>query len=256
MIKKFLLFLLICCSFALSLSFTLSEPSFAKEEQTNYVDSNCIDVLGFKSWNCGVSITNNQESLKGGIWMIAVNILNDITVAAAYLVLGYVIYGGYLYIFSAGDPGKVATGKKTLSQAFIGLAIVMSANAIMSVIRFALLGASGSFSCDLTSGGGCISPEDANGMVTRTIQWFIGMAGVVSAIFVVYGGIAYISSSGDPSKLQKAKSVILYALIGLAIVALAEFITAFVSEMIRNAQSASTDNTIITKEVYENKQIN
>ena len=89
---------------------------------------NCGGFLGFVSWDCGIkNDISNEDDLKSETWKIAANIAADITVLAAYLVLGYVIYGGYLYTFSSGDPGKIATGKKTLSQAFIGLAIVMLA---------------------------------------------------------------------------------------------------------------------------------
>ena len=105
------------------------------------------------------------------------------------------------------------------------------------------------------SGTNCIN---ANDLVTNAIQWFIGIAGAVALIFVVYGGIAYTTSAGDPSKLQKAKQTIIYALIGLAIVALAEAITAFVSGMIRNADNAATsyiNQTTISKESHEIKNL-
>ncbi len=209
--------------------------------------------LGLTSWDCGVNISD-EDSLKAGILQIAANVATDITIIAAYLVIGFVIYGGYLYMFSYGDPNKAASGKKTLTNAFIGLAIVMSAYLILSTIRFALLGASGKFNCDLLSetGAGCVN---ANDVVTHAIQWFIAIAGVVALIFVVYGAISYITSSGDPTKLQKAKQSIIYALIGLAIVALAEAITAFVSGMIRDANNAAsyTNQTIISKELHEIK---
>ena len=61
---------------------------------------------------------HDKDSIKAGVWTIAANVLTDITVIASYLVLGYVIYGGYLYIFSAGDPGRTAAGRKTLAHAF------------------------------------------------------------------------------------------------------------------------------------------
>ena len=213
--------------------------------------SECLNFLGLTSWDCGVEI-KDEETLKTGIWQIVANVATDITVVAAYLVLGYVIYGGYLYIFSTGDANKVASGKKTLSQAFIGLAIVMSAYLIISTIRFALLGASGTLSnCATTE---CVK---ANDLITNAISWIIGIAGAVALIFVVHGGIAYATSSGDANKLQKAKQTILYALIGLIIVALAEAITAFVSGIIRNADSASSsiNQTIISKELHEIKNI-
>lgn len=207
----------------------------------------CRYLAGFTSWDCGVNISN-QDSLKSGIWTIAVNVLTDITVLAAYLVVGYVIYGGYLYVFSGGEPNKVLAGKKTLSQAFIGLAIVMSAHLIMSTIRFALLGNGNLSDCVNTQ---CVDPGS---LFVNGVQWAIGIGGAVAAIFVIYGAITYITSSGDPSKLQKAKQMITYALIGLAIVALAEVITAFVSSRIRSANNnAFINQTIISKEVYEIK---
>lgn len=229
------------------------EKTESKETKstTTYVDGTCNYFLGLTSWNCGVNI-HDEESLKTGIWTIVANVATDITVIAAYLVLGYVIYGGYLYIFSSGDPGKVSAGKKTLTQAFIGLAIVMSANIIMNTIRFALLGSSRNLlNCATES---CVDP---GALVTNVIQWVIGIAGAVAAIFVVQGGIAYTTSAGDPGKLQKAKQTITYALIGLAIVALAELITAFVSGMIRNAGNTTgyINQTIISKESHEIKNL-
>ena len=213
----------------------------------------CQGFLGLTSWDCGVHISD-EASLKNGIWQIVANIATDITVIAAYLVLGYVIYGGYQYIFSAGDPGKLASGKKTITHAFIGLAIVMSADVIMSTIRFALLGASGRFDCNPLQEQKCIgNPSD---LVSGAIQWVVGVAGLVAAIFVVYGGIAYVTSAGEPSKIQKAKQIILYALIGLAVVGLAELITAFVSGLLRDAGadgSAFTNTNIIAKEIHDNK---
>ena len=219
---------------------------------SSLVDSTCNYILGLTSWNCGVDI-HDEDSLKTGIWTIVANVATDITVIAAYLVLGYVIYGGYLYSFSAGDPGKVTTGKKTLIHAFTGLAIVMLANVIMNAIRFALLGAGGVLgACNIQTGAGtCVDPTT---LVTGAINWFIAIAGLVSVIFIIYGGITYITSSGDPGKAKKAKDMILYSLIGLAIVALATIITAFVSNIIKDASTTSLLNeTNISKEVYEIK---
>ena len=51
------------------------------------------------------------------------------------------------------------------------------------------------------------------------------MAGLVATGFFVFGGIVYITSSGNPEQLQKAKRTIQYSAIGLAIV-IASFILA------------------------------
>lgn len=223
-----------------------------ESDPTNFSfnDEDCGEpFLGLIAWCDGVNI-HDQESLKYGIWQIAANVVTDITIIAAYLIIGYVIYGGYLYMLSAGDTGKVATGKKALTQAFIGLAIIMSAHIILATIRVILLGAEGKL--DNCATEACATVPGT--VIINALQWAIGVAGFVAAIFVVYGGISYATSSGEAAKLQKAKQTILYALIGLAIVALAELITAFVSNIIRDATSTSQINqTIIVKELHENK---
>lgn len=195
----------------------------------------CDYFLGMPSWNCNANLEpSNQTEIIDMIVMIAANIFTCITVAAAYLVLGYVIYGGYLYIFSSGDPGKAANGRKTLTRAFIGLAIVAAANIILTTIRVAF-GASFTANCLNGAADGCI---DEQTLVTNTIGWIIGVAGIVAAIFVVIGGISYITSAGDAGKLQKAKNTILYACIGLVIVGLSQLIVSFVSGIIRDSTSA------------------
>ena len=192
---------------------------------------NCRYFLGMVSWDCGTTSMNSESTLVANIAKIADNILTDVTVIAAYLVLGYVIYGGYLYMFSAGDPGKAAAGKKTITQAFIGLGITMGAYIIFSGIRIALIGNTSLGNCALTQ---CVTPDK---MVTHAARWVVGIAGAVAAIFVVIGAAGYITASGDPGKLQKAKSTILYALIGLTIAALSEVLIAFVVGIIDGATS-------------------
>ena len=63
----------------------------------------------------------------------------------------------------------------------------------------------------------------------RTIlTGIIGIMGVICIIFVVVGGVQYLTSGGDAAKVEKGKKTILYALIGLIICALAFAIVQFV----------------------------
>lgn len=249
MIKRFLIVFVIISTLTLAI-LPVTNSAHAVESFTG----GCREILGLTSWDCDVNISD-QESLVSGIITIAANIFKDITVIAAYLILGYVIYGGYQYTFSGGDPGKIANGKKTLTHGFIGLAIVLSANVILNTIRIAI-GANFTESCATQQ---CVDPTE---MVTNAIQWVIGIAGTVSVIFVVYGGILYVTSSGDPNKAQRARNMIMYALIGLAVVALAEIITAFVTNIINNAVDGenayylnSSYQQTISKEVHEHKTL-
>ena len=207
----------------------------------------CGYFLGMRSWDCEVPKVESESDLKFAIPQIALNVAEDLSILVAYLIIGYVIYAGYLYMFSGGDPNKAATGKKALVHAFTGLAIAMSANLIMNTIRITLLGSGGRFiNCENQV---CVDPSD---LVIRVINWFIGVAGVVSVVFLIYGGVLHITSSGDPTKAKKARDVMKYSLIGLAIVALVTTITALISNAIRTANDTSYINQLlISKEVHE-----
>ncbi len=188
--------------------------------------SDCRQLLGLTSWDCGVNISS-EDTLVSGIWQIVLNVLTNISIIAAYLVLGYVIYGGYLYTMSGGSADKIMSGKKTITRAFIGLGIIALANLIMNTIRFVLIGANNNLlDCATTE---CVNPTN---MISGAIQWTIGIVGVVAVIFVVYGGISFMTSAGDPGKVKKAKDMILYSTIGIIVVTLAEIITAFVTNII------------------------
>lgn len=52
-----------------------------------------------------------------------------------------IIYGGYLWMTSAGNETKVLKAKKTITQATIGLIIVISSYAISSFVIHALVNA-------------------------------------------------------------------------------------------------------------------
>ena len=221
----------------------LSSFSFNFFSSTSVSAARCEEFLGMPSWDCNTNFdvesgsVPDSEALKTGIWTAVANVFSAITILASYLVIGFVIYGGYLYIFSGGDSGKVAAGRQTLARAFIGLAIVMLAHIILSSIRIAL-GFNISQDCASTK---CIEPGD---MFVSAIDWVIRIAGAVSAIFLVYGGIAYITSTGDAQKALKARNIILYSLIGLIIVALSMTITAFVSNIIREGAFAPPPSII------------
>jgi hypothetical protein len=67
-----------------------------------------------------------------------------------------------------------------------------------------------------------------NNLIKRIVDFFSLIVGAVSIIMIIYGGFKYITSAGNDSNVGAAKNTILYALIGLIIVALAQVIVRFV----------------------------
>jgi hypothetical protein len=67
-----------------------------------------------------------------------------------------------------------------------------------------------------------------NKIITLVINIFSIAVGVVSVIMIIIGGFKYITSGGDSGNVTGAKNTILYAIIGLVVVALAQLIVKFV----------------------------
>lgn len=86
------------------------------------------------------------------------------------------------------------------------------------------------------SGGTCTASNTntsgattkVNSLVHDIINIFSWVVGVVSVIMIIVGGFRYITSGGDSNNVSAAKNTIIYAIIGLIIVALAQFIVQFV----------------------------
>lgn len=67
-----------------------------------------------------------------------------------------------------------------------------------------------------------------NSIIETIVNIFSVLVGVVAVIMIIWGGLRYITSGGDSGKITSAKNTIIYALIGLVVVALAQFIVKFV----------------------------
>lgn len=67
-----------------------------------------------------------------------------------------------------------------------------------------------------------------NGVLAKATQLIAVIAGVAALIMLVVSGLFYVTSDGDPSKISSAKSTLIGAIIGLAIVAVAQGLITFV----------------------------
>lgn len=65
-------------------------------------------------------------------------------------------------------------------------------------------------------------------IITTVVNIISIIVGVVAVIMIIWGGLKYITSGGESGKITSAKNTIIYALIGLVVVALAQFIVRFV----------------------------
>lgn len=78
----------------------------------------------------------------------------------------------------------------------------------------------------------CVTDTTASTKVNDTVRdalnLFSAIVGIIAVVMIIVGGIKYITSSGESGAIQTAKNTILYAVIGLVVVALAQIIVKFV----------------------------
>lgn len=71
--------------------------------------------------------------------------------------------------------------------------------------------------------------------IRSVIQLIAGLAGLIATGFFVIGGFGYITSSGNPEHLDRAKRTLLWSGIGLAIVIAAFVISSIIVELAKNS---------------------
>lgn len=84
------------------------------------------------------------------------------------------------------------------------------------------------------SGNNSDPTSKVNDIIKLVINIFSLIVGVIAVVMIIVGGLKYITSSGDSSNVSGAKNTILYAIVGLVIVALAQIIVRFVLAKVTN----------------------
>jgi len=113
--------------FSLFLSLGLEERAFAWEPYRN------LPVL--------------NPLAEGRVTFVTIveNILGIVLWAAGILAFGYLVYGGIIYITSAGNEDKAKQGKSAIISAVIGIVIVLLSLVIMGWARRFLESSGGEF---------------------------------------------------------------------------------------------------------------
>lgn len=119
--------------------------------------------------------------------------------------------------------------------AFATLPLLLAGGAVANAadnttIQGGVCGGADNLSLDSTAGNGCNITGQSNldHILTVVINIFSVVVGVVAVIMIIVGGFRYITSGGKQESVTGAKNTLLYAIIGLVIVALAQIIVRFV----------------------------
>jgi hypothetical protein len=77
--------------------------------------------------------------------------------------------------------------------------------------------------------------ERVNSLIKTIVNLLSAVVGIVAVVMIIFGGLRYITSGGNDTSVTGAKNTILYAIIGLIIVALAQVLVRFTLNKVTNS---------------------
>jgi hypothetical protein len=88
---------------------------------------------------------------------------------------------------------------------------------------------------------------DLVGMIGVVVKYSLGLVGALALAMIVYGGFLYITAAGDPKQIEKAKTVIIYAIIGIIVIGVSFALVSFVVDAFSgNSSNSSGGNGAIS----------
>jgi len=79
------------------------------------------------------------------------------------------------------------------------------------------------------------SPSDISRIVRAVFDWLAGIILVISLIMIFYAAILYMTAGASETTLAKSKTVLIYAIVGLAVAILAYSFRPFLETFFRGA---------------------
>lgn len=153
----------------------------------------------------------------------SVNSVLDLLFAlAGALAMIFILIGAVRFTTAGGDPQGVASGRRTVIYALVGLVITMMAVTITSIVGGEAQQIAG-------ESNPLFGP---NGVITALVRWLQFAVGAASVFGIIYGAIRYVTSAGVPQSAQAGRSAIIYSIIGIVVALMAGFLVAFVLERI------------------------
>ena len=84
----------------------------------------------------------------------------------------------------------------------------------------------------LAAGNFGLTNRPLRDIIGDVINWLLGISTGIAVLFMIIGGIYYITAAGDESQMETAKKILKYAIIGIFVVGISYAIVKTVANMI------------------------
>jgi hypothetical protein len=141
--------------------------------------------------------------------LVLTSLLDALKGLVVTLAIIFIVLGGILYMMSAGDPAMLKRAKDCWTGAVIGLAIVVAAPTFLKQVQIILGGT--------MTGGGMDAALTIQDIATNVASTLLSIVGIIAIISLVVAGSMYMTAYGDEKRIETAKKMGTYAIIGIIV---------------------------------------
>jgi uncharacterized membrane protein len=98
----------------------------------------------------------------------------------------------------------------------------------------------------VTCGSGGSITTGVKSLAAKVVNIFSIIVGIVSVIMIIYAGFKYVTSGGESNSVSSAKNTLIYAIIGIIVVVLAQLIVHYVLNTANSVAAPTGLQGIIT----------
>lgn len=210
----------------LGLSLTNPTVSFANQPvNLNFAD----EAVGKLP---SVEIENaDQDNYSQNFANLIGQILRIVMAVAGLALLIMLLWGGLEWVTAGNDKGKLEKARGRMVQGALGIFVLGASIALFGVIQQILnicIISFEPFSCQTgaeavvgSTNTGAGYSTSLGGFLTSMLTIVMAVAGLALFIMLLWGGISWITSGGDKSKAEEARSRITTAVVGMIVLAAA-----------------------------------
>ncbi len=119
--------------------------------------------------------------------------------------------------------------------------IALLAILVFSLLLISISSAATSFAAELNIKNPFGETSDIYTLIKKIIDFLFGIAVLLTPIIIIYAGFLYITSAGNADKIKTAQKVIIWALVGFAIVLIANSIPTIIKEFLYGKEEAPAE---------------
>jgi hypothetical protein len=159
------------------------------------------------------------------LWLIGLAILDMLLRLAGFLAVLSIMVAGLELVRTEGSTEKATNARQRLLNSLLGLALAASATALVTFVgNTAAPGA----------GSGLPHTHATQEAISRVLNAGFVITGALAVLYIVLAGFRMVISGDNPTKVAESRRQILFALVGLILIAIADALVNLVLARLRN----------------------